>query len=487
MSDINSGFGNPGAASYLPPAFLVRMQDLLGEEYDAFLESYENKRTYGLRINTRKISQEEFEKICPFPVRKIPWAEGGYFYDEDVRPSLSPLYRAGLYYLQDPGAMVPASLLPVNPGDKVLDLCAAPGGKATALSAALGNKGLLVANDISATRVKALLRNLELFGGANTLILNEDPENLPACFEGYFDKILLDAPCSGEGMFRKDDSLARDWTPEKSDALVKIQRRLLKTAVRMLRPGGLLLYSTCTFSEEEDEGAVRELLDSCKEMHLIAPKQYEGFSQGVGPGMENCVRIYPHKMDSEGQFAALFQKDALPVEESDANTERSKRSGKKDRKTKSGGKKTSGDPLRDVESFFAEIGLKSIGGKALQKESIEIRNEKVYYVPTEVPDVRGLKFIRNGLYLGDLKKNRFEPSQPFALSLSPGDVSSFISLPESDPRLKDYLSGAPISIAEAETTCTKGWTVLCAAGHPLAFGKLVNGQLKNKYPAGWRA
>ena len=204
--------------------------------------------------------------------------------------------------------MVPASLLPVNPGDKVLDLCAAPGGKATALSAVLGNEGLLVANDISATRVKALLRNLELFGGANTLILNEDPENLPACFEGFFDKILLDAPCSGEGMFRKDDSLARDWTPEKSDALVKIQRRLLKTAVQMLRPGGLLLYSTCTFSEEEDEGAVRELLDSCKEMHLIAPKRYEGFSQGVGPGMENCVRIYPHKMDSEGSLLHCSKK-----------------------------------------------------------------------------------------------------------------------------------------------------------------------------------
>ena len=454
MSDINSGFGKPGAASYLPPAFLVRMQDLLGEEYDAFLESYENKRTYGLRINTRKISQEEFEKICPFPVRKIPWAEGGYFYDEDVRPSLSPLYRAGLYYLQDPGAMVPASLLPVNPGDKVLDLCAAPGGKATALSAALGNEGLLVANDISATRVKALLRNLELFGGANTLILNEDPENLPACFEGFFDKILLDAPCSGEGMFRKDDSLAHDWTPEKSDALVKIQRRLLKTAVRMLRPGGMLLYSTCTFSEEEDEGVVRELLDSCKEMHLVAPQRYEGFSQGVGPGMENCVRIYPHKMDSEGQFAALFQKEAKPDNESgdDKEREHSKRTGKKDRKAKSGGKKTSGDPLRDVESFFEEIGLKSIGGKSVRKEALEIRNEKVYYVPAEVPDVRGLKFIRNGLYLGDLKKNRFEPSQPFALSLSPGDVSSIINLPESDPRLKDYLSGAPISITEEESS-----------------------------------
>ena len=221
MSDYN-------ITDLLSPAFLERMQKMLGDEYEDFIKSYEAPRTYGLRVNTAKISCEEFEKIVPFPVTPIPWIPNGYFYPGDVRPSFCPLYQAGLYYLQEPSAMTPASCLPVTPGENILDLCAAPGGKATALGAMLNGSGLLVANDISSSRTRALLRNIELFGIANAFVTNETPTHLKNRFPEFFHKILLDAPCSGEGMFRKEDALARDWTPEKSDELSVLQKELTR-------------------------------------------------------------------------------------------------------------------------------------------------------------------------------------------------------------------------------------------------------------------
>ena len=225
----------------LHPAFLTRMKEMLGNEYPAFLSSFSAPRTYGLRINTSKITCEDFENLSPFPTRQIPWIKNGYFYDEDIRPSRCPYYQAGLYYLQEPSAMTPASRIPIEPGDRVLDLCAAPGGKATAAGAALQGQGLLVANDISTSRARALLRNLELFGIPNVFVANETPAKLTKAFPEFFDKIILDAPCSGEGMFRKEEALAKDWTPEKSLELSEIQKELILQAADMLRPGGLML------------------------------------------------------------------------------------------------------------------------------------------------------------------------------------------------------------------------------------------------------
>lgn len=253
----------------LHPAFLERMQEMLGEEYDSFIKSYELPRTYGLRVNTSKISPETFEKMVPFPITPIPWITKGYFYPEEVRPSRCAFYQGGLYYLQEPSAMTPASVLPVDEGDYVLDLCAAPGGKATALGDALHGTGLLVANDISTSRARALLRNLELFGITTDLSLTKHLRILQMFFREFFHKILLDAPCSGEGMFRKEEALARDWTPEKSHELSLIQRELLLQAADMLRPGGMLLYSTCTFAPEEDEGAVSYLLENHRIWNLL--------------------------------------------------------------------------------------------------------------------------------------------------------------------------------------------------------------------------
>lgn len=320
----------------LPLPFLERMKEMLGDDYDAFLESYENPRTYGLRVNTAKLSCQDFQELSPFPIRPIPWINTGYFYDEESRPARCPYYQAGLYYLQEPSAMAPASRLAIEPGDFVLDLCAAPGGKATALGAALNDTGFLLANDISTSRARALLRNLELFGMKNMLVTDEKPAKLAQRFPAFFNKILLDAPCSGEGMFRKEEALARDWTPGKSAELSDIQKDLILKAADMLRPGGMMLYSTCTFSPCEDEEVVAYLLRERPDMELMEMSGYEGFSQGrpeyastadtsdseialnlntFDPEeLQKCVRIFPHKMDGEGHFLALFHKkgDSLP-------------------------------------------------------------------------------------------------------------------------------------------------------------------------------
>ena len=371
--------------------------------------------------------------------------------------------------------MTPASRIPIEPGDKVLDLCAAPGGKATAAGAALQGQGLLVANDISTSRARALLRNLELFGIPNIFEANETPAKLTKTFPEFFDKIILDAPCSGEGMFRKEEALAKDWTPEKSRELSEIQKELVLQAADMLRPGGLLLYSTCTFAPVEDEQTVAYLLENRPDMELAEMENYEGFSQGVpewgngNPELTKCIRIFPHKMNGEGHFLALFHKKGQSIQES------SRPHTKPDKNA---------FPL--IEEFLNEIGLKTLGGQPFDWERVEVRKDKVYYLPPVLSDFRGITFLRNGLYLGDLKKNRFEPSQPLALAIRKGESEAVISLPVSDERLTRYLKGETLNIEPEEATHKKGWHLLCADGYPVGFGKLVNQIMKNKYPAGWR-
>ncbi len=459
----------------LPEAFLERMKGMLKEEFEAFLESFGEERSFGLRVNEGKISCEEFEEKVPFPVERIPWVKNGYFYKEESRPSRCAFYQAGLYYLQEPSAMTPAECLPVEPGEYVLDLCAAPGGKATALGAKLKGQGILAANDISTSRARALLRNIELFGIPNVCVLSEPPERLKRVFPEFFHKILLDAPCSGEGMFRKEEALARDWSPEKSEKLSLLQKDLILTAWDMLRPGGMLLYSTCTFAPCEDEGVISHLLSRHPEAEVLPLPEYQGFSKGVpawGGGEEalcRCVRIFPHKMKGEGHFLALIKKPGAALMDPPAVF-----------------REFSGDARKWIDGFFREIGLTSLGGQPFDWSRVEVRGEKVYYLPPAALPLRGLNFLRNGLYLGDLKKNRFEPSQPLALAIRKEEAQRILSLDLHDERLKRYLKGETLEIAPGEAAASKGWHLLCAEGYPLGFGKLVNQVLKNKYPAGWR-
>lgn len=194
----------------LPEKFENKMKELLQDEYDNYLQCYDEPRYYGLRVNTNKISVEDFLKIAPWSLTPVPWIPNGFYYDGDkIQPSKHPYYFAGLYYLQEPSAMTPASRIPVEPGERVLDVCAAPGGKATELGAKLKGEGVLIANDISNSRARGLLKNLELFGIGNMMVISEEPGKLVEYFPEYFDKILIDAPCSGEGMFRKDKKMVK--------------------------------------------------------------------------------------------------------------------------------------------------------------------------------------------------------------------------------------------------------------------------------------
>ena len=293
-------------------------------------------------------------------------------------------------------------------------------------------------------------------------------------------------------MFRKDPSLASDWSNEKSAALSRLQKKLAENAVLMLRPGGLLLYSTCTFSQEEDEDVIKHLLDTHPGMRLVRPEPwYEGFTEGYA-GLSSCVRIYPHKMESEGQFAALLMKEPSDQNINDIFKEESPSSRRKTHgrpgKRETAGRPSSvkGEALQYIKAFFDEIGMRSLGGKEITPDAIEIRSGSVYYVPSVIPDIRGLTFVRNGLYMGILKKNRFEPSHSLALSLLPQDVSARICLRPDDPLLNSFLSGAQIEISPSEAPSGKGWMLLCADDYPLGFGKLTGSTLKNKIPAGWR-
>ena len=245
----------------LPEEFLQTMQEILGEDYEPFLASYDEERHFSLRINKLKTNEEDFEKTAPFQLKKIPWIQGGYYYEGTDRPAAHPFYAAGLYYLQEASAMTPASRLPVRPGDRVLDLCAAPGGKATELGARLKGQGILVANDVSRSRARALLRNIELFGISNAFVTNEKPHILAGRFPDYFDKVMVDAPCSGEGMFFRNPEVIAAWMEKGPDYFSRIQKEITVNAADMLRPGGMMLYSTCTFSPLENESVISSLLD----------------------------------------------------------------------------------------------------------------------------------------------------------------------------------------------------------------------------------
>ena len=467
----------------LPQSFLDSMKEILGEDYEAFLAGFDGQRQYGLRVNTLKMNLEEFERIAPFHLKKVPWISNGYFYEAEDVPAKHPFYSAGLYYLQEPSAMTPASRLKVQPGERVLDLCAAPGGKATELGAALQGEGLLVANDINTARARALLRNLELFGISNSFVTNEPPHVLAERFPEFFHKIMVDAPCSGEGMFRKNPAVVDSWQEKGPEYFSKLQREIIVQAADMLLPGGMMFYSTCTFSPLENEKTITHLLKERPDMEVIPMEDYEGFAEGLtsyrgevfDESCKLCRRIWPHKMSGEGHFMALLHKKngiqqqvQQTVSQSSIWWEKCKDLNKEQKAA--------------AEDFFSHVNI------AYDGKRIDVRGDNLYYLPAPKYDGRGLHFLRNGLFMGEFKKKRFEPSQPFALALHAQDFDQVLDFPADDERLSRYLRGETLDVSDliAGEKKRKGWQLVMAAGHPLGFGKLVNNNLKNKYPAGWR-
>ena len=385
-----------------PVSFTEKMKAILGDEFEEFLKGYDRTRHYGLRVNRTKITAEAFERMSMYDLTPVPWIDNAFEYEDSISPAKHPYYFAGMYYLQEPSAMTPANLLPIEPGDRVLDLCAAPGGKATELGAKLNHTGLLVANDISNSRAKALLKNIELFGIPNVLVTSEPSEKLAEKFPAFFDKILIDAPCSGEGMFRKNPGMMKDWETYGPKHYSELQRSIVPNALHMLKPGGMLLYSTCTFSPEENEGSVKFMMDLDPDLEIVdIASRYEGFAPGrpelIEDGMEDlkkCVRIWPHKMNGEGHFIALLRKK----EKADEVVKKAK-----PRKEKA---------LPALLEEFMKDCTYPINGS-----DIEIQEDRVYLMPEGIKGIKGLRFLRSGLLLGTLTKHRFEPSEAFAMVL----------------------------------------------------------------------
>ncbi|MGN0371374.1 MAG: RsmB/NOP family class I SAM-dependent RNA methyltransferase [Enterocloster sp.] len=473
MTDINQ----------LPEAFLREMKDLLGQEYDSYTESFQEEWKPGLRTNRLKLSPEELAALLPWKLMPVPWTENGFYYDEKeflpetegpapakfLRPSKHPCYYAGLYYLQEPSAMTPAAMLPVEPGERVLDLCAAPGGKSTELAGKLNGTGMLVSNDISYSRARALLKNLEMTGAPNVCVVSEDPRKLAEAWPEFFDKILVDAPCSGEGMFRRDDDMVRDWTEHGPSYYGPLQRQILEQAVKMLKPGGMLLYSTCTFSKYEDEESVKHILDNDSQMELVPldPASVPGSSEGIG--LSGCMRLFPHKVQGEGHFLALMRKKKTQkiscLRQIPENTAKRRQSA-----------------LEKETELLAFLKLCRI---SWQTERIVIHKDSVYYLPEDLEWNLPLRFLRTGLLLGELKKGRFEPSQALSMALKKGQYPTVLDLKRGDDRVIRYLKGETLSLEEAEGP-VKGWCLVSYEGYSLGWAKGVGMNLKNKYYPGWR-
>jgi len=448
----------------LPAAFLQRMKDLLGEEYEAFLKSYEENRTFGLRVNTLKLPVEYFLKISPFALEPIPWIKEGFYYHEEERPGKHPYHVAGLYYLQDPSAMAVVELLDIKPGERVLDLCGAPGGKATQAGARLQGKGILVANEIHPSRAKILSENIERMGMINAVVTQESPQRLAGAFSHFFDKIIVDAPCSGEGMFRKDPDACREWS-ENSPYFCSIrQEEILEAAAGMLRAGGKMVYSTCTFAPEENEGTISSFLKNHPEFELMDVQRYPGFSPGRnewangGVKVDKAVRLWPHKVKGEGHFIALMEKKD--------GEDRSQPSLQQSLKEKD---------LREFNAFRDEYLLD------IYLQRFLLFGEELYAFPEGMVDIKGLRVLRPGWHLGTMKRNRFQPGHALALGLKSEQIRYRLNFSSRSEDVIAYLKGQTLAVHGQ-----KGWHGVLVDGFPIGWGKISDGTLKNHYPKGLR-
>lgn len=494
----------------LPEAFLNRMRQMLGSEYEEFLAAAQGERHQALRLNSLKTGrngktvseafngvaeQELAEGLRKSRLMPVPWAENGYYYEAGLQPGKHPFHEAGLYYIQEPSAMAPAELLEVRPGDRVLDLCAAPGGKSTQLAAKLKGRGLLLANEIHPARAKILSENVERMGIQNACVTNEAPGDLCRIFAEYFDRILVDAPCSGEGMFRKNEAACEEWSPENVMLCADRQDEILDQAALMLRPGGRLVYSTCTFSEEENEGSVERFLRRHQDFRLVPAAVERAGLTDCGGRLEGTVRLMPHRIRGEGHFAAVLEREGTAPGAEEGNAVPAGQG-----KNAAGGTVNTGfrqpsrQELEDYLSFCREnlkYAPEAEGNRSGRDGECRLRQrggagyirfgDNLYLAPKELPDMKGIKILRPGLHLGELKKNRFEPSHALALALSPDEAVHILNLSAEDPTVFAYLNGQSFSAAGE-----KGWYLICVDGFSLGWGKLAGGMMKNHYPKGLR-
>ena len=490
----------------LPEDFKKRMEELLGNEYKSFILSYKDKKQSGLRVNTLKLNVQDLGCL-PFKLESIPWAYEGFYYNEEERPGRHLLHEAGVYYIQEPSAMSVVSLLAPEEGDLVCDLCAAPGGKSTHIAERLKGTGLLVSNEISQARAKILSQNIERLGIYNAIVCNEPPDRMACRFPGFFDKILVDAPCSGEGMFRKDNKAIEEWSTANSVMCARRQKAILECAGRMLKPGGEIVYSTCTFAPCEDEDILIWFLREHKEYKIqdwkssslagyIRERGYKSnipesgrkdfiseslgnISQEEREAAEGSLRLWPHKTRGEGHFAFKLKKEKACSTKNGVyinknNIQKSKKS------TDKSFRPVSKKELAVLKEFLEEIFITDMAGFNSYSKHLIFWNDMVYLMPDGINSISGLKVLRPGLNITVHKKNRFEPAHALAKAIKPELARQCMEC--NGIQALKYIHGETIKCKEE----FQGWILVAYNGFPLGWGKAMEGIVKNHYPKGLR-
>ena len=435
----------------LPQPFIEEMQTLLGPEAPAFLRALDEPPTLALRLNPIREGAEA--AAAPFTEAPVPWEPLGRYLLPGAKPGAAVAHWAGAYYVQEASAMVPAAVLDARPGEIVLDLCAAPGGKSTRIAAGMRNRGVLVANDPEPARAKALAGNLERMGAANALVVNALPAKLSAKWPETFDAILVDAPCSGEGMFRRDENARAEWNPAAPAGCAARQAEILDRAAEMLKPGGRLVYSTCTFNRAENEGSVEAFLSRHPE---FAPEDF--ILPGLGPSRSGMLRVLPHKSRGDGHFAAKLRKSGAPAEK----------------------KRPAPRPDREALALLDRLSREVCAlPDWLAAMRLTLSGDRLYAVPPDAPPTDGLKVLTPGLLLLRAGRSHIEPQHPLAMALTPAQARQ--NLPLDAPQAAAYLSGSPLP-----APTPPGWTLVTFQNMPLGWGKVSNDTLKNHLPKGLR-
>lgn len=455
-----------------PEQFQIRIQKQLGDQAEAFWETLtQNPPREGLRVNTLKLSPAEFEKRSPFSLRPLPWTQSGYLLENPRSPGKHPYHTAGLYYLQEPSAMAVPEISPPAPGDLVLDIAAAPGGKSTHLASLMNNQGLLIANDPHGGRVQALSRNLERWGARNAVVTCEKPGRLAEHWGPIFDRVYVDAPCSGEGMFRRSPGERKLWSPNLIKRSAAVQNDLLWKAARLVRPGGQLIYSTCTFAPLENEGTIARFLEAREDFQIQPLPDRPGFTPGVpawGKGRENLrktVHIWPHLSPGEGHFLALLERSPAPEKAPGAPSWAPQ--------------PIQGEARTLYEEFFFETFHPDMIAPALHpgSECLVQFGQRLYLLPRPLPHLAGLHIIHWGWWIGTFKSRRFEPAHALAMGLKPEAAHQEETLTLQDPETLRFIRGLPLT-----RTGPEGWVLVHLDAHPLGWGKRSQGQIKSNIP-----
>jgi NOL1/NOP2/sun family putative RNA methylase len=457
----------------LPEEFLNGIKEMIGEEETLLLEhACEEEAVKALRLNPlKKTADDKTDLMSEMKLEKLSYEEDGYLFDPECVPGRRPFHDAGAYYIQDPGAMIPGALLKssgcLKEGMKVLDLCASPGGKSTQIASAMAGKGILFSNEIVKNRCSVLSANIERMGIANAVVLNEPPERLSERFPGYFDIVIVDAPCSGEGLFRKNSDAVSQWSRENVNMCAERQGAILEDAYRCLKSGGKLLYSTCTFERAENEDRVSALIEKHTDMKLLNTDFFKKKAEGLRDGFDACrdaIRVWPMYFNGEGHFAALFEKegnsaDALPPGGYEPVSEIKNR--------------------KALDEFLSGALTKEAAEEILSaKNRFRLFGDNLFIMPEDMPSLSGLKVARCGLHIGTFKKDRFEPAHALALALGERDV--LLSVRVGEAEAESFVKGMTLS-GEG-----KGWCLISVGGYSLGWGKASGGIIKNHYPKGLR-